>query len=157
MTNAVTYAETELGVHACHKSALEARELLEKSLDELGTSRAALREAEFDLSFHEVEMLTDQMQKHPEMSATAMKDHIKRVTWSDSAWLEVRQLIDLRKQQVEQAETDVRLAENDVRIACARMTELGGYLDYLAVAKANQVMRATPEKPEKTEQTGQTA
>lgn len=153
MPNAVTYAETKLGVHAIYQVATDARALLEQSLDELGAARAAKRESEYDLAEHEVELLTTQTLAHPEMSATAMKDHIKKVMWSDEPWLEVRRLIDLRTQQVEQAEADVRLAENDVRISCARMNELGGYLSFLGAVKEAETKH---NQTDQTEQTGQT-
>lgn len=133
--NPVTYAEVTLGVHTCHDSALEARKLLEASLDELNAARAAKREAEFDLASHEVELRGEESGKHPEMSATAMNAHLKDVFWSDAPWLEVKQLIDRRAEQIDQAEADVRLAEMDARTAQSRMTELAGYLTFLGAAK----------------------
>ena len=82
-----------------------------------------------------MELAIDERGKHSDLSATAMKEHLKIVVFKDAAWRKLRDEIRELADQIDGAEMDRKIKERDIEIACARMHELGGYLNYLAAAK----------------------
>lgn len=132
---AVSYAENELQVHAIHDKAIESRDELSQMLSELADMRNAKRQFELDLEMLELEIATDERVKHPEMSATAMKDHLKAAYYRSEQWRELRKKIVEICNSIEDEEADRRLTEKDIEIAVARMNELAGYLFYLGSVK----------------------
>lgn len=134
--NPVAYAEDDLGVHAILEGVLEARRKLdEEILSLLAEARDQKRKAEQDLGDRETEVLIDERSRHPEMSATALKDHMRVALYKDKEWKRLRDLVRTLTDQIDGAEVDRRLADRDIEIGCARMIQLGGYLNYLAIAK----------------------
>lgn len=139
MGNAIKYAEDTLGVHTIMETALKARDEYSQILAELADMRQARRQLEFDIEAHEMEIAADERVKHPEMSATAMKDHLKGALFKDPKWRKMRQdLIELTG-KIEEEDADRSLTLKDLDIANARMIELGGYLMFLGSAKLASV------------------
>lgn len=132
---AVSYAENELQVHAVHDKAIEARDELSQMLSELADMRKDRRQLELDLEMLELEIATDEKVKHPEMSATAMKEHLKAAYYKDERWRGLKQKVVDVCNSIEDEEADRRLTEKDIEIAVARMNELAGYLFYLGSVK----------------------
>ena len=104
----------------------------EKSLADMRKDR---RQVEYDLEMLELEIATEERVKHPEMSATAMKDHLKSACYKDERWRAFKQKIVEVSSAIDEEDADRRLTEKDLDIANARMNELGGYLFYLGSAK----------------------
>lgn len=132
---AVSYAEEELRVHKIYEDAIKARDELSQILSELADMRKDRRQVEYDLEMLELEIATEERVKHPEMSATAMKDHLKSACYKDERWRAFKQKIVEVSSAIDEEDADRRLTEKDLDIANARMNELGGYLFYLGSAK----------------------
>lgn len=148
MTNAVTYAEVELGVHEAYNEALRALNEARIYGDTIVNYRDKIRELESRIAYREVQIVDDEWSKHPEMAVTRMDKHVKAVQLKDHELLELH--TDLRnvKRLLDENELVKANADALVRVESARMIELGGYLQYLAAAKTAQLVRATPEKQE---------
>lgn len=135
-SDAIKYAEGLLGVHDIFEETVEARVRLDKLLDELAKKRDDVRDKEFLLSDKEMEIAADERGKHADMSATAMEKHLKITFSNDGDVRGFREQIARIKSDIEGLEYDRSVCEHEIRIGCARMTELGGYFQYLAVIKA---------------------
>jgi hypothetical protein len=134
--NPVTYAEDDLGVHEILEAALKARKKLdEEILSVLADARDQKRKAEQDLEDREMDLLIDERGKHSDMSATALKEHVRIALHKDDEWRRLRDLVRTLTDQIDGAEVDRKLADRDIEIGCARMNQLGGYLFYLGAAK----------------------
>jgi hypothetical protein len=148
MTNAVTYAEVELGVHEAYNEAL--RTLNESRVygDTIVNYRDKIREIEARIAYREVQIMDDEWTKHPEMAVTRMDKHVKAAQLKDEELQELHSSLRTIKRMLDESELAKAGFEGMVRIESARMIELGGYLQYLAAAKTAQLVRATPEKQE---------
>lgn len=134
--NPVAYAEEDLGVHEILAGVLDARDKLDKEvLTVLADARDQKRKAEQDLDDRETDLLIAERGKHSDISATALKEHMKVILYKDAEWKRLRDLVRTLTDQIDGAEVDRKLRERDIEIGCARMVELGGYLNYLAAAK----------------------
>lgn len=145
MGNPIKYAEDTLGVHTIMETALKARDEYSQILSELTDMRKDRRQREFDLEMHEMEIAADERVRHPEMSATAMKDHLKGAFFRNEKWRKMRQdLLELTN-KIDEEDADRSLTVKDLDIANARMIQLGGYLMFLGAAKLASVSSsATP-------------
>jgi hypothetical protein len=134
-SEAIKYAEETLGVHAAFAASQTARDSLDKTLTALSETRDSLRDKEFLLSDREMEVASDERGKHPDMSAAGMEKHLKIALNNDDAVREFREQIARIRSDIEGLEYDKHIHEVDIKIACARMEELAGYFNYLAVVK----------------------
>lgn len=134
-SKAIQYAEENLGVHAVYAAVTEARNKLDVVLTELGSERDKLRDLESRLTLSELEVASDERGRHPEMSATAMDKHLKIALSNNDAVRELREQVGRARSDIEGLDYDREICETDIKIGIARMNELAGYLQYLAVVK----------------------
>ncbi len=132
---ALDYAENQLGVHLVYEDALKVHGQLDALMTDLGEARDTKRELESKIQDREFEIMSDERSKHPEMSATAMDKHLKLAYHGDPTLQQLHTEHRAVVNNVDGMELDRSAYEADIRIAVARMTELGGYLQYLAVIK----------------------
>lgn len=132
---AIDYAEGQLGVHTVYENAQTARNMLDETLNDLSSLRDAKRVAEAALSDREMELSIEEHAAHPTISATAMKDHLKAVVWKDDVCKQLRESLLKLSNDIDGLELDKSMYERDIALACSRMTELGGYFNYLVMAK----------------------
>ena len=131
----LTYAEEKLEVNSVYQNAIKHRDALDTVMTALAETRDQKRIIERQTADREMEILFEERSKHPEMSAAGMDKHLKLAHHADEL------LRDLRNQHVKAVndldglEIDKSMLEVDIKIATARMIELGGYLQYLAVLK----------------------
>lgn len=135
---ALAYAEVDLGVHTCHESAVAARGRLDASLSAVSLAKDQKRDLESRLLDAEMVVSGDEHGKHPGMSATAMREHLKVAFSNDGAVRELRESISKVVGDIDGLECDIRIAEVDIKIAVARLHELGGYFEFLAAIKLTQ-------------------
>jgi chromosome segregation ATPase len=143
---ALEYAENVLGVHDVWRDALQARNELDEALTPLSEARDKRRELEFLLQDAEMEVASEEWGKHSDMAVTRMEKHLKIAIQNNDRCRELREQIAKVQGDIDGFESDVEVAKASVRIASARLTELGGYLQYLAAIKLTQ-----PQKPEDPE------
>lgn len=132
---ALEYAEIKLGVHTVHESAVAARNSLDECLTRLSEARDLKRDLEFRISDREQELAADEYGKHPDMAQNRMDKHLKGAFYADDTWRELREQLSKATGDAEGYEYDRTVIEADIRIAVSRMSELGGYLQYLAAVK----------------------
>ena len=148
MTNAVTYAETELGIHQCFEDAKQA--VLDST--HLGNlivvEREKIRDLESQIAYREIEVADLEWTKHPDMAVTRMDKHVKGAQLKDDKLQGLHEQLRSAKNRVEEWELSRASYDAAVKVYTARMIELGGYLQYLAAAKTSQTVRATQEKQE---------
>lgn len=140
---ALDYAEDKLGVHSVYETAQKARNDLDTILTSLSEARDTKREVELRLSDAEMEVANDEWAKHSDMAVTRMEKHLKVALTNNDAVRELREQHVKAVNDIDGLEYDKLMAETDIRIAVARLQELGGYLQYLAVIK---LQAAKPEK-----------
>lgn len=132
---AVEYAEQELKVHEVYNGAMKRRNDLEAILSQLAELRDKLRFEEVQLADAETQVAIEERGKHPDMSISGMERHLKiKLRESDEVRERKETLAKLRS-EIDRYEFDKQIAETDIKIATARMIELGGYIQYLAVIK----------------------
>lgn len=146
---ALKYAEEQLGVHSVYAAALAARESLDATLTSLSEARDKKRLLESQLQDAEMEVASEEHGKHPEMSATAMREHLKVALSNSGTVRELRESLSESVGDIDGLEADRKMSEIDISIASSRLQELGGYFQYLAAIKLAQTTRA--EKPMKPE------
>lgn len=132
---ALDYAENQLGVHTVYTETLAKREELDSLMTELAEARDGKRRFERQIADREMEILTNELSAHPEMSAAAMDKHLKRAYHSDPSLRELRESLVECVNTLDGMELDRSVLEVDIKIAVSRMSELGGYLQYLAAVK----------------------
>lgn len=129
------YAEQELGVHTVHESAVGFRHALDGSLTRLAELKDTKRDIEVAIADLEMEVTIDEAGKHSGMSVAAMERHLKVELHKNPMLHELKTKHGAVISEIEGVEYDIRVTETDIRIAVARLTELGGYLNYLAAIK----------------------
>lgn len=139
---ALKYAEEQLGANSVFEAAQHMRDEVELFGNELVELRHKKRELDASLVDREMILASEERGKHPEMSATAMEAHMRRVKNNDDEHREIRDLINITLRKIDNGEHQKTLKELDVKIAVSRLQELGGYFVYLAAIK-NQARNAS--------------
>jgi hypothetical protein len=129
------YAEDNLGVHTVYNEVVTRRNELDEVLSLLSETRDKKRALALSLEDKEMAVAADEWAKHPDMAVTRMEKHIKVAFSNDGEIREMREGLAKLSGEIEGLEFDRDMCETDIRIACARLQELGGYLQYLAVIK----------------------
>lgn len=131
----LAYAES-LGVNSVYADALAKHNELGKKLLDLSNLKNRRRQLETYRSDREMEVLEDEQGKHRDQSATWLKEHVK-IAYSNTADIrETRDEITSLVGEIELLEFEIDLLNQDIRIAIARLHELGGYLQFMAVIKS---------------------
>lgn len=131
-----------LGVHSVYREAISSRDQLDKVFTDLAALRDKRRALEAQKSDREMELLGEETAKHADMSVAALERHLKSVYHNDTILNEIR--IELRSltDDLDGLEFDRSYLETDVKIAVARLSELGGLLQFMAVVK-NEASKAS--------------
>jgi hypothetical protein len=156
----LTYAEETLGVHQVYEEALA----LNTALDELLTAKdKALdekRNLEDEVADRKINILIEERGKHPDESQAAMDRHLKEVYHKDEELKRLQLLANAKAAEVSGIDLDIEYNRARRAVAVARMNELGGYFQFLAVTKLAQIearkttptQPATPTQPEEGQQ-----
>ena len=131
---AVSYAEVRLSVHDVYNEAVTAHKALDDCLNRMADCRDSKRTWESATIDREMDLSADERGKHDDMSDAAMGRHLKIVFRQDTFLTEARGTLNTITSDLEGLEYDRAMSETGIKIAVARMIELGGYLQYLAVA-----------------------
>lgn len=138
MANAVVYAERDLGVHTVYERCQDLKCQLAFMIEEIVGLRHSKRESEALLADLEFELMSQQAAEHSDLSQAAFDRHMKMFLSKDETMRELRKSIREKQRAVDESEGRKSVLEADIRIECARMSELGGYLQYLAAVKMAQ-------------------
>jgi hypothetical protein len=144
-SDARLYAEQKLGVHTVFEEAVEIAQQLDDELVRLDKAQDDKRRLEEEYADREVELISEMRGMHPNMSDTRFKSEFRGWERTDETLRKIRRELNITKSVIQGSEIDIEVMRMRVKIGCARMTELGGYLNYLAA-----VMKQA-EKSNKTE------
>lgn len=133
--NPVTYAEDTLGVHHVWDEAQTRLREHDTAKGAYLAAHAAIRAAELLMADREAEIVNEERGKHPDMKITEFKLHVKTVSQTDPIYAEHEEIVHAQKAVKETMEQEMRHHELGVRAATARMTELGGLLEFYAASK----------------------
>lgn len=138
----IAYAENNLGVHSVYSDAIQARDKLDEALTLIAQYKDRRHALEQELQDREIEITSDEVGAHPQMSQAALDRHLKLEIPKNPEVRRIKSDLVSTVSSIEGLEYDIRIAETDIRIAVGRMTELGGYLYYLAeIKKADQTRK----------------
>lgn len=129
------YAEDKLSVHKVYEDVLAKRNELDSLLGELSEARDRKRDLEARRTDREVLIASEEWSKHPDMAVSRMEKHVKQAYANDDEVRDYREQLIKLTGDIEGFEFDRDILETDIRIACARLQELGGYLNFLAAIK----------------------
>lgn len=132
----IKYAEETLGVHEVYSRAIEARKRFEQARNDLARLRAARRSVDHTLRDREYEVLSDVRGANSTASLNAIERLVKDAVQTDPACRATRDELDRLAFDIDMTENAAQLAKVDAEIESSRMTELGGYLTFLASIKA---------------------
>lgn len=138
---ALDYAEEELGVHAVYEQAKADLKLLNEQRVEMANLRHNKAACEAEISYRELEIRSDELAKHSEMSVAAMERHLKDKFHGDPSLASLRADLAAFNQDIGMKQTIIDTLADSLKISTARMTELGGYLQYLAVIKTANIAK----------------
>lgn len=146
MTNkALTYAEETLGVHKIYEILGQHVEDLDVATSDLDKALDWKRELEEKYADREVELISEKRGIHPDISDTRFRQDMKTWERQDPALSQLRIDLNTVKGEIQGIEFDISLTKTRIQVGSARLVELGGYLNYLAVVK-NQAENTTQEK-----------
>lgn len=151
---ALAYAEETLGVHAVFAKALETQALVEQTTAKIPKLLSLKRHLAETIADREVEITSDERGRHIDLSQAALDRHLKEVFRTDAALIELRERAHINQSELDSEEYDLKALEHELRLLIGRMTELGGYFNYLAVTKYASVEAYKADKADKAEQTG---
>lgn len=144
---ALRYAEDTLGVHTTHAAAIESRDKLDSLHNDLLQCKNKRRFLESYLQDREMELLEEQRGANPDMSQAAFERHMKVVLSNDGDVRETRDELATLAGEIDDLQYKIEIIHLDIKIAVARLQELGGYFEFLAVIKqANNANKSTENK-----------
>ena len=146
--DSLRYVES-LGVHTVWEHVKERQAELVRLQDRLKDERRTRRQLEAMKSDVEMTLLESEQGAHREMSVAALERHMKGIYFHNSNVIEARnKLIELAA-VIDTLEYEINAVEVDIRVSTARLTELGGLLQFMAVLKAaeNPTPLKNPEDP----------
>jgi hypothetical protein len=141
---ALDYVEG-LGLNSVHEAALKARMDLDDALTDLGNLRDERRDLEHKKHDREMEVLQEETTAHPDHSIAAMERHLKLRYHQDPILAGIRLRLVRIADDLDGLELDKQVAEVDIKIAVARLSELGGFFQFIAVIKQADEARKASE------------
>lgn len=135
----LVYAESELGVHSVYEELQTKRNDLDECFTRLSEARDNRRLVESLIEERQVELITAEHGKHPDMTVSGMDRHLKTVFGSDAGLKELRTKLREQTNEIEGFDYDRSIIETDLKVGVARLHELGGYLQYLAALKLAKI------------------
>lgn len=132
---ALDYAES-LGLNSVYEAALEARRLIESRSAMLVDVRDKKRRNEEERINTEMEISERERAANPDLSMAAFERHLKVVFATDTTLRTIRDNLISLSGIIDQMEHEIDLLNTDIKIAVARLHELGGYFQFMAVIKS---------------------
>ena len=133
----VAYAEKTLGVHEPWEEAQLRVTQHDQALEVFNSCKAHLRDIHERMADREQQVLADGRAKYQELSATAFGPVAKGLLQNDPELKELRAEERSLQFQQDEAEASVKHHALGLQVLAARMTALGGLLNFYAAAKQN--------------------
>lgn len=142
---AVGYATKQLGFQTVYDESVEAEGTLAQALEEVRLWADKKRNIAELILDRQADLATEERANKAELSATAFEAHMKIAIRQDRNLKELRADLASAAIRHEEAEHKAREAELVIRTRTARMTELGGYFQYLAATALLQANNTQQE------------
>lgn len=142
MNRAITYAEDQLGVHRTWIDLQELNTQLNDLYQMRSNFEIETRRLDWQLDVRKNEILVSASEDSKDMNVTAFERHVKLLTAKDEHLLSINQSRVDAMSRRDSVEATIRSAEQNHKAHIARLNELGGYFNYLGVAKAAQLQSA---------------
>ncbi len=152
--NAVQYAEETLGVHVPWDDSQDALERHDQFSNKCETLRGSIRGMKQRIEDRKLEVASEapSSQGYPLDGVTKQRDFLKQLQAADKELSDLESKLDADQALLDHAEIGRKHQELRLFACTARMTELGGLLQFYAVAKA-----ATASSPEEVPSVPQSA
>lgn len=134
-TRAIQYAEDVLGVHLVYDSAVSLSEELSMLLESKSNANQSVRQFRVRLEQREYEIALEVQKDLANSSQAAIDREIKNRLFGDEAWTQCKKKLTMYQEILDGTEGEARAVELKLRVETARISELGGYLNYLASCK----------------------
>lgn len=141
---ALDYVES-LGLNSVYNEAVSARNVLDAQHKRLLELRSEKRRLENFRADREMEVTEEERIKNPEMSMTAFEKHLKVAFSNDGDIRETRDELSTLAGEIDYVEYEIECIHQDIKIAVARLHELGGYFQFMAVIKQASESRKSRE------------
>jgi hypothetical protein len=132
---AIDYAQIQLGVHTVFDEANTLDALLNDHLTALDKAQDERRNLDLAIEDREMDLLIEERGKHADMSEAAMDRHLRMVRHGDADLKKLKLQRNAKAGECSGIELDIEYTKSRLRTMTARMTELGGYFQYLAACK----------------------
>jgi len=144
---ALAYAEDVLGVHHVYEEAEGVRIDLDEALTALDKAQDERRNFDQQIEDREMELLIEERGKHPDHSEAAFSRHLKEVLFKNEQLKKLKLMRNAKSGECTGHDIDITYLKVRVTILSARMHELGGYFQYLAVTKQAQLLAEQTNQP----------
>ena len=141
---ALTYVEG-LGLNSVYDNALAARKELEEKHVELHEVRSERRRLEALRQDLEMEVAEFRRSVNPDLSVSAFDRQLKIDLSNNADVRETKEALAELANRSDLLEWEVSVLETDIKIAVARLHELGGYFQFMAVLKSISEAREARE------------
>lgn len=146
-SESIKYAEG-LGLNSVHDAAVAGSQALEAKHQRLLELRSRRRQLEQFRLDREMELTEEQRGLNPEMSMSAFEKHMKVAFNNDGDIRETRDELSSLAGEIDFVEFEIDRISQDIKIAVARLHELGGYFQFMAVVKQADEARKAREARE---------
>jgi hypothetical protein len=147
--NPVEYAEKVLDVHGPWTQAQERLTHYEKAVDVAAEARTGIRRLKQQIADRRTEILTEApltVPNYMDLNTTQKRDAIKILVSGDAVCNQLEDEMDDVQSALEQAQAEIKYHEQGLFVFTARMTELGGLLNFYAEVKAAQTAQRQQQK-----------
>lgn len=134
--NPVQYAEEDLGVHEVWEQAQQRLDQHHQCKTTYLLSLRQIRELKERMRTREMEIVSDERGKFPDMKQTPFRDHIKGAFEDDADLSTLRAGLAVLESERDQSKADMDHHALGVHATTARMSELAGLLNFYSAAKA---------------------
>lgn len=138
--NPVTYAEKTLDAHGVYERAQRALAAMDAAHEDANAASAELRVLEEAIADREADLVIECRVKHPDLKTTDFAREVKAMAQADEKMRLHRDALRSAKSKHDDALRRIAVERRRVEIETARMTELGGLLNFYA-------MRTPPPSP----------
>lgn len=139
MNRAIGYAEDTLGVHRLWLDTQQLSVQLNDLYQMMAGYTMESRKLDYEMENAKNTILARESEQNESMTPTAFERHMKVIFAADPDLAIIRKLQMEAMGRRDAAEASVKSVERNHNGHVARLRQLGGYLNYLAVAKSAQI------------------
>ena len=137
----VEYAEVDLKVHETFHDAWQVNEAHSAAVMRRVTQMQKLRECRDDIEYREHEIVTDLRGKYMDASEAALTRAVKLAFKDDTHLQSLSRMERVMQGEIDGTDAEIDSLKSTLKLLTARLSELGGLLNFYAAAKAAAATR----------------